>query len=155
MGAGKRTMGISTVLETKEQTALQCIVCGHIALQIRPFEMLPNNAVAVEAIHENNVRHTWTEYKSMEDLGKRTKPAPIRVTCPKCEKIGRVGSYRHNKTQPELVSYYVIHGSVKDRHYITDPKQRESLLKTLGRYIGPQHTPKQKLEPKPEWSCSN
>jgi hypothetical protein len=116
----------------------QCVVCSEEALQIRPFEILPNNAMAMEAIHKDNLKHTWTEYRSQQDLGRRTEAQPIMMKCPECGQIGRLGSYREDNTRQEFVTYYIKHGkgqTNKGTHYIKDPIQREQLLRELGRYI--------------------
>lgn len=118
----------------------QCVVCGQEAIQTRPFEILPNNAMAMEAIHNDNLKHTWTEYRSQQDLGRRTEAQPIMIKCPECEQIGRLGSYREDNTRQEFVTYYIKHGkgqTNKGTHYIKDPMQREQLLRELGRYIDP------------------
>jgi hypothetical protein len=118
----------------------QCVVCGQEAIQTRPFEILPNNAMAMEAIHNDNLKHTWTEYRSQQDLGRRTEAQPIMIKCPECEQIGRLGSYRQDNTRQEFVTYYIKHGkgqTNKGTHYIKDRIQREQLLRELGRYIDP------------------
>lgn len=112
-----------------------CLVCSQPSLETRPFEKLPGDAIAMEAIHENDIRHTWTEYRSIDDLGKRKDNEPTLINCPKCGKEGRVNSFHEDATRPEFVSYYVWHGSNDNRCYIRDSKQREQVLKTLGRYI--------------------
>lgn len=88
----------------------------------------------MEAIHENNIKHTWTEYKSIEDVGKRKKRNPTKVKCPKCHRTGRAASFRRDMTKPEFVSYYMAHDD-GTRCHIIKPEDRDKLLKKLGRYI--------------------
>jgi hypothetical protein len=116
----------------------KCLVCEQEAIAVRPFEILPNNAIAMDAIHDNNIKHTWTEYRSQNDLGRKLVQSPREMTCPMCGKKGRLGSYRKDNLHQEFVTYYIKHGrdqTNRGTHYITNPKQREQLIRRLGRYI--------------------
>jgi len=69
------------------------------------------------------------------------------IICPSCLKKGRINHYYINKRKKENVSYLVVHEPIGGewgkkskvkrvrRCYINDPKQRDIILKKLGRYI--------------------
>jgi hypothetical protein len=112
------------------------MVCGLDALKAGPFERLPNDALAMQAVHENQVRHTWLEYRSMSHLtNEDEKPKEVQhMNCLKCRQPRIVATRTPDPQRPEIVSYFFNYGH-DERCYITDPEQRKTLLQTLGRYI--------------------
>jgi hypothetical protein len=135
---------MKTVLETKNK----CRVCDLEAESIVHVEKLPNNGIAINAIHTDGQIHSWSEY-STSSIGSSARNSSKIIICPKCGKKGRVNSFRPYKQKQEYVRYYIRHKQIKgfwgrdkkmqryERCYINDPVQRTILLKKLGRYIPP------------------
>jgi len=126
-----------------------CHVCNESAI-VFPVERLSNNGIVMKAVHSDAKKtiHKWAEYKSIFDIGRGKGRNPIKIKCPSCGKIGRINEYKPDlKKKPEVVAYYVAHEKLKGtwgknktvsklrRCYIKDPKQRDIILKKLGRYI--------------------
>ena len=136
--------------------------CGKEALSRTAVERLPNGGILIKAVHEGGLEHTWGQYSSVYQIGQRKDRAAIYMKCPQCGHRGRIGQYRHNKSRPELVNYYIAHKKKTDktwgikqqqkaidRHYINDPEKRDKVLRKLGLWLSPQHPPQAQIESKP------
>ncbi len=122
----------------------RCMVCMQEAQSIIAVERLPDDGLLWKAKHENGTHHVWTEHPSF--FIQKKKRLPTKIKCPKCGKIGRVNAFTHSNNSYKI-NYYVAHeqrpgtwgkkGTMKRmrRCYISDPEQREIILKKLGRFI--------------------
>lgn len=130
------------------QANLICVKCRKPALGEKPVELLPDGGTLIKAIHPDSSECTWAEYDTIEGVMKRKKEMnPKIIVCPSCSTKGRINYYSPNKNKKENVVYFMVHepiggewgkkGKVKRvrRCYISDPKQRDIILKKLGRYI--------------------
>ena len=135
-------------------TVLSCIcpICEQPGT-IRTIEVLPDNGLSMECIHhdEQNSSHKWAEFDSMDVVVAKSKgKEPKIIVCPVCNKKGRVNGYHPHGAAPQTVEYLVTHEKLKGtwgrkgnkisrrrRCYIKKPKDREAILKKLGRYIQP------------------
>lgn len=123
-----------------------CYTCSKKA-EVKAVERLPNSGILIHAIHGDGTIHKWTEYSSVEKVGKQPRDMrPQEIRCPKCGKIGKAIGYRDGKGE---IRYYVKHGKIggvwgkgkmkvarSERCYMT-PKQKDVVLKKLGRFIKP------------------
>jgi hypothetical protein len=125
----------------------KCPICNENGI-IRIIEILPSDGLYMQTRHPNNIIHEWAQY---ETIGiHKPKPKPDKVKCPKCNKDGIVYGYRHNLKKPFKITYLVIHEKIANEVWgkgtqlerpkrrkctIYDKKQRDELLKQLGRYI--------------------
>ena len=123
----------------------RCSVCGQ-AGEVQLVEHLPKNGLSMKCVHPDGTVHEWAEYSSMETLmnRKKTTKKPKIIVCPKCGKRGRLNPYVKDQTKPYEIHYYVRHektgGYFGDKRrtaktrrcYITEPAQRELILKKLG-----------------------
>src|SRR5690348_2130780 len=76
----------------------KCSLCN-IESIVKATELLPNGAVEMIATHPDNTTHKWIKYPSIEAVGRQDKRKidPVRITCPKCHKKGRVNGYNSYK----------------------------------------------------------
>jgi len=138
-------------LDIERESGRICRVCQKEAT-VRPFERLPNDGLAMRAVHaDGTTLHTWCIYGSFSDIGRRrTKEHRVRMRCPRrgCNKIGIIGWLRPDLSQPEKIEYHISHGISKKekfssgrpkeiRHHFSKKPERDLLLKKLGRYIEP------------------
>jgi hypothetical protein len=142
---------LSNLLHSSSSNII-CIKCRKPAFAEEPVERLPDGGTLVKAIHADGKECKWAEYDTIEDVmeDRNRIKNPRMIVCPACSKEGRVTHYYPNRMKKENVVYYVAHEEIEGywgksqkskrrrRCYIRDPKQRDILLKELGRYIEPQ-----------------
>ena len=129
-----------------------CVRCRKPALAEESVEKLPDGGTLIKAIHADGKECKWAEYDTIEDVmeDRNRVKNPRTIVCPDCSTTGRINHYYPNKMKKENVGYYVAHEQIEGywgnnqkakkyrRCYIRDSKQRDILLKELGRYIKPQ-----------------
>lgn len=147
----------------KTATTLICVcpLCGEEG-KIRTLEVLPDNGLSMECVHDGGqTSHKWAEFDSMDMVvsKNRTGKEPKIIICPVCNKRGRVNGYHPHGAAPQNVEYLVTHEKLKGtwgrkgnkisrrrRCYIKKPKDRDIILKKLGRYIQPSNNLERYIE---------
>ena len=131
------------------KTQGRCAICN-MPCTIEPIERL-RKGIRLRAIHEDDSTHEYSQFNSLEDMGRQAKNNPIRIICPRCGKRGRVGEFHsHTGKRKEITNFYIAHekiggtwGTGKGKTnrvrrcyiYNTDKASREIIFKKLGRYI--------------------
>lgn len=135
-------------MKTKLVLLEKCLVCD-LEGESQPVERLPNGGIRFRMVHSDGKIHEWGQFPSIGILLKDEKATPKlrRLVCPKCGKRGRINGFTPKGKPPSVVEYVVVHEKIagtwgkegkhpkQRRCYITDPEQRDTVLKKLGRYI--------------------
>jgi hypothetical protein len=119
-----------------------CAICKKLG-QRRAIERLPHNGILWRINHDDGTVCEWGRYKSFEDLRQPNEAyedeSIVEITCPRCNKIGKIGSYRKDcKNHPDKYDYMISHktkGRYQKRCFMITQEQRDLVLKKLGRYI--------------------
>lgn len=125
---------------------IMCSVCFQEGIE-KPVEKNPDGSSLIKIIHDDGRTCEYSEFSSISDyiVGTKRKRAPRFITCPICGKEGRAGWYKQNAKDNKFL-YYVAHQNDKlkgywgkskikkvDRCYVRDAKNRDAILKVLGR----------------------
>ena len=130
-------------------TNITCIKCHKEAMGEKKIERLPDGGTLIKAMHADGKQCSWAEYDTIEDVmeNRKKEKNPKRIVCPACSKRGRINHYYKDDKKRENVSYLVVHEPIGGewgrkskvkrvrRCYINDSKDRDIILKKLGRYI--------------------